>query len=112
MSRRHVAADEPGCTWEYGWDPQRQTFFAQLLAGEEPAQRPLARFGTGVRQVGSADALMYLMGIRLSAERIAVLEQDRLTDSEEVETPSGSLPALWRMRSGGNAPAATLARNA
>lgn len=85
MSRRHLAADEPGCTWEYGWDPQRQTFYAQLLAGEEPVQRLLAHFGTRVREIGSPDILMYLMGMRLPAERLAVLEADRLTDSDEVE---------------------------
>jgi hypothetical protein len=85
MSRRHLTADEPGCTWEYGWDPQRQTFYAQLLAGEEPVQGLLARFGTRVREIGSPDILMYLMGMRLPAERLAVLEVDRLTDSDEVE---------------------------
>ncbi|MEA2615373.1 MAG: hypothetical protein QOE72_1156 [Chloroflexota bacterium] len=85
MSRRHLTADEPGCTWEYGWDPQRQTFYAQLLAGEEPVQRELAHFGTRVREIGSPDLLMYLMGMRLPAERLAVLEADRLTDSDEVE---------------------------
>ncbi|MGH7748419.1 MAG: hypothetical protein ACREQ5_27230 [Candidatus Dormibacteria bacterium] len=85
MSRRHVSADEPGCTWEYGWDPQRETFFARLLAGGDPESPELAGFGTRVREIGSPDALMYLMGIRLPAERVAMLEEDRSTDSEEVE---------------------------
>jgi hypothetical protein len=85
MSRRHLTADEPGCTWEYGWDPQRQTYYAQLLVGEEPVQSELAHFGTRVREIGSPDVLMYLMGMRLPAERLAMLEADRLTDSDEVE---------------------------
>jgi hypothetical protein len=96
MSRRHVASDEPGCTWEYGWDPQQQSFFAQLFTGDEPAQGELASFGTKVRQIGSIDTLMYLMGMRLSAEQVAVLEHDRLTDSEEVEVRSGSPLAMRR----------------
>jgi hypothetical protein len=96
MSRRHVAADEPGCTWQYGWDPQRQTFYAHLLGGNEPAQRELARFGTQLQQIGSIDTLMYLMGMRLSAERVAVLEHDRRTDSEEIEVRSGSRLPLRR----------------
>ncbi len=83
MSRRHLTADEPGCTWEYGWDPQRQTFHARLLAPD--VEQELARFGTRVREIRSADVLMYLMGTRLPAERLATLEDDRLTDSEEVE---------------------------
>jgi hypothetical protein len=85
MSRRHVSADEPGWTWEYGWDPARGTFYAQLLAGEGPVRREMAYFGSRVGEIRTADALMYLMGVRLPADRIAVLEHDRLTDSEEVE---------------------------
>ncbi len=96
MSRRHVSADEAGCTWEYGWNPERQTFYAQLLAGEAPLQRELARFGTGVREIDSVDVLMYLMGMRLPAERVAVLEQDRLTDSEEVEARHAPSPGAQR----------------
>ena len=94
MSRRHVSADEPGWTWEYGWDPSRGTYYARLLAGEGPARRELAHFGSRVGEVRTSDALMYLMGVRLPAERIAVLEHDRLTDSEEVEA------AASRERSG------------
>jgi hypothetical protein len=96
MSRRHLTADEPGCTWEYGWDPQRQTFYAQLLAGEAPVQRELAHFGTHVREIGSPDVLMYLMGMRLPAERLAVLEADRLTNSDEVEARPAFSPGAQR----------------
>jgi hypothetical protein len=96
MSRRHLTADEPGCTWEYGWDPQRQTFYAQLLAGEEPARRELAHFGTRAREIGTPDVLMYLMGMRLPAERLAVLEADRLTDSDEVEARPAPDPGARR----------------
>jgi hypothetical protein len=85
MSRRHVSADEPGCTWEYGWDPEQQTFFARLVAGEDPGRCELARFGTRAGEIGSTDALMYLMGMRLPTEQLAALEHDRLTDSEVVE---------------------------
>ena len=92
MSRRQVSADEPGWIWEYGWDPARGTFHAQLLAGEGAGRRELARFGTRVGEVRSVDALMYLMGVRLPADRIEVLEQDRITDSEEVETEARSGP--------------------
>ncbi|MEA2670520.1 MAG: hypothetical protein QOG45_740, partial [Chloroflexota bacterium] len=96
MSRRHLTADEPGCTWEYGWDPQRQTFYAQLLAGEGPVQRELAHFGTHVCEIVSPDVLMYLMGMRLPAERLAVLEADRLTNSDEVEARPASGAGAWR----------------
>ena len=85
MSRRSVSADEPGWTWEYGWDPARGTFYARLLAGEGAARRELAHFGGRVGEIRTSDSLMYLMGVRLPADRIAVLEHDRLTDSEEVE---------------------------
>jgi hypothetical protein len=85
MSRRSVSADEPGWIWEYGWDPARGTFYARLLAGEGAARRELAHFGSRVGEIRTSDALMYLMGVRLPADRIAVLERDRLTDSEEVE---------------------------
>jgi hypothetical protein len=85
MSRRSVSADEPGWTWEYGWDPARGTFYARLLAGEGAARRELAHFGSRVGEIRTSDSLMYLMGVRLPADRISVLEHDRLTDSEEVE---------------------------
>ncbi len=85
MSRRTLSADEPGCTWEYGWDPGLQTFHARLLAGLDTPPAELIRFGTRVREIESPDALMYLMGMRLPADRLAALEHDRLTDSEEVE---------------------------
>lgn len=85
MSRRHVSADEPGCTWEYGWDPEFQTYFARLLAVDDPGRCELARFGTRTREIGSTDALMYLMGMRLPSECLEILEQDRLTDCEDVE---------------------------
>ena len=85
MSRRSVSADEPGWTWEYGWDPARGTFYARLLAGEGALRRELAHFGSRVGEIRTSDSLMYLMGVRLPADRIAVLEHDRLTDSEEVE---------------------------
>ena len=85
MSRRHVSADEPGWTWEYGWNPSRRTFYARLLAGEGAARHELAHFGSRVGEIRTSDALMYLMGVRLPTDRIAVLEHDQLTDSEEVE---------------------------
>jgi hypothetical protein len=88
MSRRHVSADEPGLTWEYGWDPTRGTFYARLRA-DEGHGRELANFGSRVGEVRSVDALMYLMGVRLPADRISALEHDRLMDSEEVEEISG-----------------------
>ncbi|HEX6493795.1 MAG TPA: hypothetical protein VF112_09805 [Candidatus Dormibacteraeota bacterium] len=85
MSRRRVSADEPGWTWEYGWDPARGTYYARLLPGEDMAPRELVHFGSRVGEIRTTDALMYLMGVRLPTDRIAVLERDRLTDSEEVE---------------------------
>jgi hypothetical protein len=85
MSRRRVSADEPGWTWEYGWDPARRTYYARLLAEEGPGRRQIAHFGAAVGEISSVDSLMYLMGVRLTPERSAVLEDDRLTDSEEVE---------------------------
>lgn len=85
MSRRRVSADEPGCTWEYGWDPEFQTYFARLVAADDPGRCELARFGTRIGEIGSTDALMYLMGMRLPTERLEVLEHDRLTDSDDVE---------------------------
>ncbi|HVS44133.1 MAG TPA: hypothetical protein VMU20_17930 [Candidatus Dormibacteraeota bacterium] len=92
MSRRSVSADEPGWTWEYGWDPARGTFYARLLAGEGAARRELAHFGSRVGEIRTSDSLMYLMGVRLPADRIAVLEHDRLTDSEEVEALASAWP--------------------
>jgi hypothetical protein len=101
MSRRSVSADEPGWTWEYGWDPARGTFYARLLTGEGAARRELARFGSRVGEIRTSDSLMYLMGVRLPADRIAVLEHDRLTDSEEVEAPATAERPGARPWSGG-----------
>ena len=42
-------------------------------------------FGTTIGEIGSTDALMYLMGMRLPTDRLEVLEQDRITDCEDVE---------------------------
>ncbi|HEX3604995.1 MAG TPA: hypothetical protein VH134_03655 [Candidatus Dormibacteraeota bacterium] len=87
MSRRLLSADEPGCTWEYGWDPEQQTYYARLVSGEDPGGCELARFGTRAVVIDSTDALMYLMGVRLPGECVSVLEHDRLTDSREEEAP-------------------------
>ena len=105
MSRRSVSADEPGWTWEYGWDPARGTFYARLLAGEGAARRELAHFGSRVGEIRTSDALMYLMGVRLPADRIAVLEHDRLTDSEEVEVvATAERPGPWQGSRGRSEP--------
>jgi hypothetical protein len=56
----------------------------------------LAHFGTRVREIGSPDILMYLMGMRLPAERLAMLEADRLTDSDEVEGRPAPRPGVRR----------------
>ncbi|HEY2706357.1 MAG TPA: hypothetical protein VGL20_21955 [Candidatus Dormibacteraeota bacterium] len=108
MSRRHLTAEEPGCIWEYGWDPQRQTFYARLLAGEEPVEQELARFGTRVREIRSVDVLMYLIGMRLPAPRLATLEDDRLTDSDEVEPRAAAGPGAQRALLAGRRAAAPL----
>ena len=84
-------------TWEYGWDPARGTFYARLLAGEGAARRELAHFGSRVGEIRTSDSLMYLMGVRLPADRIAVLEHDRLTDSEEVEARPAPSPRASRL---------------
>jgi len=91
MSRRQVPADEPGCCcWEYGWDPARRTFYARLLAGCGGAEVTVASYGAPVGEIGSVDALMYLMGVRLAPERVEMLLRDRATDSEEVELDAGA----------------------
>jgi hypothetical protein len=97
MSRRRVPADEPGCSWDYGWDPPRQTFYAELVVTAAPAEGPLVRYGTGVREVLSVDVLMYLMGVRLSDDRVATLHRDRACDSEEVDV-GGDRPPTRRRR--------------
>lgn len=92
MSRRRVPADEPGCSWDYGWDPLRQTFYAELVVTAAPAEAPLVRYGTAVREIPGVDVLMYLMGVRLSDERVAALHRDGASDSHEVDV-DGSSPA-------------------
>jgi hypothetical protein len=96
MSRRRVSADEPGCCWEYGWDPARRTFYGELLAGCGEAESTLASYGSQVGGIDSVDALMYLMGVRLPAERVEALLHDRATDSEEIEVPLPSPVARLR----------------
>jgi hypothetical protein len=97
MSRRRVPADEPGCSWDYGWDPLRQTFYAELVVTAAPAEAPLVRYGTQAHRITGADALMYLMGVRLSEDQVATLHGDRTSDSDEVDV-GGDRPPTRRGR--------------
>jgi hypothetical protein len=101
MSRHHVAADEPGCSWEYGWDPELQTFYARLINEAVPQRGPMAGYGARPGAIRSVDLLMYLMGVRLSDRRIDALHRDRAGQPDEVEADlAGAAPASRSLSSG------------
>jgi hypothetical protein len=99
MSRRRVPADEPGCSWDYGWDPVHQTFYAELVITASPEESALVRYGTRRREIPGVDLLMYLMGVRLSDDRVATLHRDRAGDSHEEDVQGASRAAPSRRAS-------------